>query len=60
MPGVLIIEAMAQTGIVLVANSLSEEATAKDIVYLFTGIEKARFRRPVVPGHQLVNQHLSI
>ncbi len=51
MPGVLIIEAMAQTGIVLVANSFDE--VPENIVYLFTGIEKAKFRRPVVPGDKL-------
>lgn len=53
MPGVLIIEAMAQTGIILVANSLSD-AQKENLVYLFTGIEKAKFRRPVVPGDRLV------
>ncbi len=53
MPGVLIIEAMAQAGIILVANSLDTATENKDTVYLFTGIEKARFRRPVVPGDKL-------
>lgn len=54
MPGVLIIEAMAQTGIILVANSFNMDAKRDNIVYLFTGIEKAKFRRPVVPGDRLV------
>lgn len=54
MPGVLIIEAMAQTGIVLVAHSLGIDAEKEKKVYLFTGIEKAKFRRPVVPGDKLV------
>lgn len=53
MPGVLIIEAMAQTGIILVAGALSD-ADRENKVYLFTGIEKAKFRRPVVPGDRLV------
>ncbi len=50
MPGVLIIEAMAQTGGVLVFKS--GESSVKPIVYL-TGIDEAKFRRPVVPGDQL-------
>lgn len=53
MPGVLIIEALAQTGIVLVAHSLSKGETLDDKLCLFTGIEKARFRRPVIPGDRL-------
>jgi 3-hydroxyacyl-[acyl-carrier-protein] dehydratase len=50
MPGVLIVEAMAQAGGVLLLREV-EDRTDKLIV--FTGIEKARFRRPVVPGDQL-------
>jgi len=50
MPGVLIVEAMAQTGGVLLLSEVEDRA-GKLIV--FTGIEKARFRRPVVPGDQL-------
>lgn len=50
MPGVLIIEAMAQTGAVLL---LTEVEDRRDKLVVFTGIEKARFRRPVVPGDQL-------
>jgi 3-hydroxyacyl-[acyl-carrier-protein] dehydratase len=52
MPGVLIIEAMAQTGGVLVYASLPEEQR-KSLMY-FMGIDKARFRKPVIPGDQLV------
>ena len=52
MPGVLIIEAMAQAGGILVNASRSEEKR-KELVY-FMGIDKARFRKPVVPGDQLV------
>lgn len=54
MPGVLIIEAMAQTGVVLVVNTLGIDTEKENMVYLFTGIEKAKFRRPVVPGDKLI------
>jgi 3-hydroxyacyl-[acyl-carrier-protein] dehydratase len=50
-PGVLIIEAMAQTAGVLVVESLGEGARGK-LVYFMT-IDSARFRKPVVPGDQL-------
>ncbi len=52
MPGVLIIEAMAQTSAALVVESLGVEAAAGRVVYFMT-IESAKFRRPVVPGDQL-------
>lgn len=51
MPGVLIIEAMAQTAAVLVVHSLGPNAEGK-LVYFMT-VEGARFRRPVGPGDQL-------
>ncbi|MBL4692247.1 MAG: 3-hydroxyacyl-ACP dehydratase FabZ [Magnetovibrio sp.] len=51
MPGVLIVEAMAQTSAVLVVDTLGEESEGK-LVY-FMSVENARFRRPVVPGHTL-------
>jgi 3-hydroxyacyl-[acyl-carrier-protein] dehydratase len=51
MPGVLIIEAMAQTAAVLVVATLGEE-TRGQLVYFMT-IDNARFRRPVTPGDQL-------
>jgi 3-hydroxyacyl-[acyl-carrier-protein] dehydratase len=51
MPGVLIIEAMAQTAAVLVMSSLGQEADGK-LVY-FMSIDGVRFRRPVVPGDRL-------
>src|SRR5260221_10678368 len=50
MPGVLIVEAMAQAGGVLL---LSEFEDRNEKLVVFTGIERARFRRPVVPGDQL-------
>ncbi|RLI67759.1 MAG: 3-hydroxyacyl-[acyl-carrier-protein] dehydratase FabZ [Candidatus Gerdarchaeota archaeon] len=52
MPGVLIIETMAQAGGILVYASRPEKER-KGLVY-FMGIDKARFRKPVVPGDQLV------
>jgi len=51
MPGVLIVEAMAQVGCVLLMRSLDARAEKK--VMYFTGIDRARFRRPVVPGDQI-------
>lgn len=51
MPGVLIIESMAQTAAVLVVETLGEDAAGK-VVY-FMSVEGAKFRRPVVPGDQL-------
>lgn len=51
MPGVLIIEAMAQTAGILVVRTLGPESEGK-LVYFMT-IDEARFRRPVVPGDQL-------
>ena len=50
MPGVLIVEAMAQAGAVLLLDGLPDRASK--LVY-FTGIDDARFRRAVVPGDQL-------
>jgi 3-hydroxyacyl-[acyl-carrier-protein] dehydratase len=52
MPGMLMLEALAQAGGVLVSRSLEEPLG--DRIFMFTGVEKARFRRPVVPGDQLV------
>ena len=52
MPGVLIVEAMAQaTG--LLAMESDPESVHDTTIYLFVGIDKARFRRPVEPGDQL-------
>lgn len=50
MPGVLIIEAMAQVGAVLVLKDLPDRE--KKLLY-FAGIDQVRFRQPVVPGNQL-------
>ena len=51
MPGVLIVEAMAQTAGALVMHSAYDDASSK-LVYLMS-IENARFRKPVLPGHTL-------
>ena len=51
MPGVLIVESMAQTAGVLVVETLGEASRGK-LVY-FMSVENAKFRRPVVPGDQL-------
>ncbi len=50
MPGVLIIEAIAQAGGALL---LTEVEDRENKLMVFTGIERARFRRPVLPGDQL-------
>lgn len=50
MPGVLIIEALAQTAGALIVHSM---AVAKAPLVFFMGIDKARFRKPVVPGDML-------
>src|SRR5688572_20924516 len=50
MPGVLIVEGMAQVGAALLLSDM-EDRQGK-IIY-FTGIDKCRFRRPVVPGDQI-------
>ena len=51
MPGVLIIEAMAQAAAAY--TSYTEELDTEDKIVLFMGVDKARFRKPVVPGDQL-------
>ena len=50
MPGVLIVEAMAQVAAVMVLREIPDRE--KKLVY-FMGIDEARFRQPVVPGNQL-------
>jgi 3-hydroxyacyl-[acyl-carrier-protein] dehydratase len=50
MPGVLIVEAIAQAGGALLLTEVEDRAHK---LMLFTGIERARFRRPVVPGDQV-------
>lgn len=52
MPGVLILEGMAQAGGIMAYYS-NPEAIGKKLLF-FAGIDKARFRKPVVPGDQLI------
>jgi 3-hydroxyacyl-[acyl-carrier-protein] dehydratase len=52
MPGVLILEAMAQVGGILIITSLPEER--KGSLLYFTGLDKVRFRKKVIPGDQLL------
>ena len=52
MPGVLILEALAQATGLLAFRSEGRDA-ARDSLYYFVGIDKARFKRPVEPGDQL-------
>jgi 3-hydroxyacyl-[acyl-carrier-protein] dehydratase len=51
MPGVLIVEAMAQCAAVLFLSDIPER---EEKLFLFGGVDKARFRRPVLPGDQLI------
>jgi beta-hydroxyacyl-ACP dehydratase FabZ len=50
MPGVLVVEALAQVGVILVFSA--DENRSSKLVY-FSGIDKCRFRQPVVPGDQI-------
>ncbi len=52
MPGVLLLEAMAQTGGVMALLSIPKEEVGKKVLY-FMSIDKAKFRKPVVPGDQV-------
>lgn len=53
MPGVLIVEAMAQAAAILSFKTMNTKPT-DDSVYYFAGIDSARFKKPVSPGDQLV------
>ena len=53
MPGVLIIEAMAQASIILFRKSLSTQQNDKNTVFLLASVNNARFTKPVFPGDQL-------
>ena len=54
MPGVLIVEALVQAGGILALETAGEDVG--DRLMLFRGIERAKFRKPVVPGDQLLLQ----
>jgi beta-hydroxyacyl-ACP dehydratase FabZ len=51
MPGVLIVEAMAQCGAIIFLLDLPDREKK---LFMFGGVDKARFRKPVVPGDQLI------
>jgi 3-hydroxyacyl-[acyl-carrier-protein] dehydratase len=53
MPGVLILEAMAQAAGVLVLSGEDASERHRENVYYYVGIDNARFKKPVVPGDQL-------
>ncbi len=53
MPGVLVIEALAQASAILAYKSWDRKPDDKSVVY-FVGIDNARFKRPVFPGDQLI------
>ena len=53
MPGVLIVEAMAQAAAILSFKTMGAKPT-EDSVYYFAGIDSARFKKPVSPGDQLI------
>src|SRR4029078_5545288 len=53
MPGVLTIEAMAQTGAILGRLESTPEQREKNVAFL-TGVDEARLRRPIVPGDQMI------
>lgn len=56
MPGVLIIEAMAQAcGVLAMLRLPEEERTDKNSIYYFAGIDHARFKRVVLPGDKLTS-----
>ena len=54
MPGVLIIEAFAQSAALLGALGFNENRTSEDDLYYLVGVDKTRFRKPVGPGDQLI------
>jgi len=53
MPGVMILESLAQAAAILSFLSQKREST-QNLLYYFVGIDRARFKRPVVPGDQLI------
>ena len=53
MPGVLIVEAMAQAAAILSFKTMGAKPT-DDAVYYFAGIDNARFKKPVSPGDQII------
>ena len=56
MPGILIVEAMAQAAAILSFKTINDKPN-DDSVYYFAGVDNARFKKPVIPGDQL---HLNV
>ena len=54
MPGVLVLEAMAQASSLLLTYPGSDDGPDTDTLYYFAGIDNARFKRPVIAGDQLI------
>ncbi|MFN8695089.1 3-hydroxyacyl-ACP dehydratase FabZ [Gemmatimonas sp.] len=52
MPGMLIVEAMAQAGGILILSTISSGSEISNVAY-FSGMNGVRFRKPVLPGHQM-------
>ena len=59
MPGVLIIEAMAQVSAILAYSTRAQRPDGKSLLF-FAGIDDARFKRPVFPGDQLVLESVEL
>jgi len=53
MPGVMILESLAQAAAILSFLTLNKDTT-KNLLYYFVGIDRARFKKPVIPGDQLI------
>ena len=53
MPGVMILEAMAQAAAILSFQTHNRDST-RNLLYYFVGIDNARFKKPVIPGDQLI------
>jgi 3-hydroxyacyl-[acyl-carrier-protein] dehydratase len=53
MPGVMILEALAQAAAILSFKSMNHSST-RNLLYYFVGIDGARFKKPVIPGDQLI------
>jgi 3-hydroxyacyl-[acyl-carrier-protein] dehydratase len=53
MPGVMILEALAQAAAILSFRSMNRDST-QNLLYYFVGIDHARFKKPVTPGDQLI------
>jgi len=59
MPGVMIIEALAQVSVILVYQTLGRRPDGKSLIF-FAGIDNARFKRQVLPGDQILLQSTEI